>query len=66
MIERRVEVRPVCPPELLQPLPPQAAMPEGASIDADPPTLAWLAAAFARAALIETRLIDARTACPNG
>ncbi len=66
VIERRVEVKPVCPPELLMPLPPEPAMPDDAAVDADAPTLAWIAARFARELLLESRLIDARTACPNG
>lgn len=66
VIERRVETKPVCPPELRQPLPPSPAMPADAVIEADPPTLAWIADRFARELLLEARLIDARTACPNG
>lgn len=66
MIERRVEVKTICPAELLLAIPPEPAMPADAAIDADDATLGWIAAMSARAALLVARLTDARTACPNG
>lgn len=66
MIERQVVVKSVCPPELLQDIPTEQAMPADAVIEANEETLRWLGSIFSRAALLEERLRDARTACPNG
>lgn len=66
MIERQIVVKPVCPPELLQDIPAAPAMPADALVEAPAETLDWLATVFSRAALLEERLRDARTACPNG
>ncbi len=66
MIERRVEVKTVCPAELLLPIPAEPEMPADAAVDTDDATLGWIADISARAALLVARLTDARTACPNG
>lgn len=66
MIERVVVVKPVCPPELRQDIPVELAMPADAVIEASEETLRWLGAMFSRTALLEERLRDARTACPDG
>lgn len=66
VIERQIVVKPLCPPELLLPMPDEPVMPADAAIEADAPTLRWLAARFAREALLAARLIDARTVCPHG
>lgn len=66
MIERQIVVKPVCPPELLQAIPAEPAMPADALIEAADETLRWLADSFSRTALLEQRLRDARTACPDG
>lgn len=65
MIERQIVVKPVCPPELLQPLPAEPAMPADAVIEASEETLRWLGAIFSRAALLEERLRDAKAECPD-
>lgn len=66
VIERKIVVKPVCPPELLQDVPVAPAMPADALVEASDETLRWLGAIFSHAALLEERLRDARTACPNG
>lgn len=66
VIERQIVVKPVCPPELLQAVPAEPAMPADALVEASEETLRWLGAIFSRTALLEERLRDARTACPNG
>jgi len=66
VIERVVVVKPVCPPELRQNIPAEPVMPADAVIEASEETLRWLGAIFSRTALLEERLRDARTACPNG
>ena len=66
VIERQVVVKPVCPPELLQDIPAEPLMPADAVIEASEETLRWLGTIFSRATLLEERLRDARTACPNG
>lgn len=66
MIERQVVIKPVCPPELLQDIPAEPVMPADALVEASEETLRWLGAIFSRTALLEERLRDARTACPNG
>lgn len=66
VIERQIVVKSVCPPELLQDIPADPAMPDDAAIEASEATLHWLAAIFSRSALLEQRLRDARTACPYG
>lgn len=65
VIETRVELRTVCPPELLLAVPPREPMPDAAAIDAAEATLAWLSRRFAREALLEARLTDAQKDCPN-
>lgn len=47
------------------PIPPEPVMPDDAVVEAAEHVLAWLAARFRREALLEERLADARTACPN-
>ncbi|QUM72200.1 hypothetical protein [Sphingopyxis granuli] len=66
VIERQIVVKPICPPELLQDVPPAPVMPADAVIEASEETLRWLGDAFSRTLLLEGRLRDARTACPNG
>lgn len=66
VIERQIVVKPVCPPEVRQPLPAEPVMPADAVIEASEDTLRWIGAVFSRAVLLEERLRDARTACPDG
>jgi hypothetical protein len=66
VIERQIVVKPVCPPEVRQDVPPAPTMPADAVIEASEETLRWLGAIFSRTALLEDRLRDARTACPDG
>lgn len=66
MIERQIVVKPVCPPELLQPLPAEPAMPADAVIEASESTLRWIGDVFSRVVLLEERLRDAKAECPNG
>ncbi|PAL25495.1 hypothetical protein [Sphingopyxis sp. GW247-27LB] len=56
----------ICPAELRQPIPAEPVMPADAAIEAADNVLQWLAARFRREALLEERLRDARTLCPDG
>lgn len=66
VIERRTVVKTVCPAELRQDVPAAPTMPADAVIEASEETLRWLGAVFSRTVLLEERLRDARTACPDG
>lgn len=66
VIVTRVETVTVCPPELAQALPPAPEFPAGGVLDAAAPVLDWIAARFAREALLARRLTDAKEACPRG
>lgn len=65
VVERQIIVKAVCPAELRQPIPPEPPMPADAVIDAADNVLGWLAARFSREALLEERIRDARTSCPD-
>ncbi len=66
MIERVIVTKTICPAELRQDIPVEPAMPADALVEASEETLRWLGAVFSRVQLLEDRLRDARTACPNG
>ncbi len=65
VIETRVERITVCPAELDQDVPPRVALPDGARLEAAELVLHWIAQRFAREALLEARLADAKAACPQ-
>lgn len=56
----------ICPAELRQPIPEGPTMPADAVIEAAEDVLQWLAAKFGREVLLEERLRDARSECPDG
>jgi len=65
VIEERLVIRPVCPPELLLAIPPREAVPADAVIDMNDSAARWVERDNERSRLIEGRLIDAKEDCPD-
>lgn len=63
IVETRVETWVVCPAEVSAALPAAIATPIDAAITASTEVLRWIASRFAREALLERRLTDARAEC---
>ena len=65
VIEQRLEVRTVCPPEVTAALPGRPAAPEDAQLNGNESGLDWLSAILAYLGIIEARIADAKEACPQ-
>ncbi len=57
------QIERICAPEIMAGLPPSPAMPANARIEAPDGVLQWISARFAREALLEARIVDARGFC---
>ena len=65
VIQQRTVVKTLCPADITAPIPASIAVPVGAVIEANAMALGWLRDRTAREKLLESRIIDARKACPH-